>query len=177
MKRTLIGLLAAVLLASGVLLWMAGAASHSPGTIGGLVRMGMVTFAIWLAMPTIDALLAKTPRWMIFALGAVTAIIALVPTTQLLIFVVPIVIALWGAKSWLPGIWSMLTEKKSVSVSKTRRAKPAAKAPIVDEQPVREENVVEGTAEAVAQPQKPSTPAATSTKASGPKRRARPARE
>ncbi len=184
MKRTLIGWLAAGLLASGILLWLSGATEHSPGLVGGLVRMGIVTLAIWLAMPPIEALIAKTPKWFGWAVGGVILIVAIIPSSQILVLILPVLGLAATYRAWIPMVWSLVTSKRSTSVSKSRAAakkttataSPSETAPPSKTEPPSESRVVEGSARPAPKPPTTAPAAASTAQATGPKRRPRPPR-
>ena len=66
MRRNTIGILAAVLLLlGGVTAFTGPGGSSAQGFAGGCIRVGLVLGAIWLAMPQIQSLLSKFPRWLL----------------------------------------------------------------------------------------------------------------
>src|SRR5262245_50325501 len=95
MNRTLIGVVALVLLLVGFA--MLGAPRSNDNTAfnvaGGLMRIGFVLAALWLALPSIQGMLAKTPKWMLTA--GVIGIIFCVVRPQLLLLVVPLLLVIW----------------------------------------------------------------------------------
>ncbi len=64
---------------------------------GGLIRVGLVLGALWLALPSIGGILARTPKWMLTA--AVIGIVICVVRPQLLLLIVPLLLALWFLSS------------------------------------------------------------------------------
>lgn len=94
MKRLQIGLIALVLLVSAAFIYLMGAAAASLTTAAtGLLRVGLVMAALWLAMPTLAAFFIKTPRWMLIALVAAFAVFALQP--KLLWWIPVLMLAIW----------------------------------------------------------------------------------
>ena len=90
MNRALLGILALVCLAAGI----AMVATGQVGEIaGGLIKSGLVLGALWLALPAITGLLAKTPRWMLTLI--VIGIVVCVVRPQLLLIVVPFLLVAW----------------------------------------------------------------------------------
>jgi hypothetical protein len=66
MRRNAIGILAALLLVVGAFTAISGPGGSSASTFAGAcIRMGLVLGALWLAMPQIQALLKKSPRWLL----------------------------------------------------------------------------------------------------------------
>ena len=94
MKRLQIGLIALVLIGSAVVLWMMGyVANAMAGTVGGLLRVGLVMGALWLAMPQLAAFFQKTPKWLLIALVAAVVVFALQP--KLLWWIPVVMIGVW----------------------------------------------------------------------------------
>ena len=89
-SRTLLGILAVGLLVGGVLLLFQEGHNF---TAGNLIRAGLVTGAIWLALPQLTSFFTKTPRWMLIAGGIGIAFAAMYP--MLLLLIVPAVAAMW----------------------------------------------------------------------------------
>ena len=95
MNRTLLGLLALGIFVAGIIMVAAG---QGGGEIaGGLIKSGAVLGALWLALPQIQGLLSRTPKWMLTAIviGAIVCVIR----PQLLLIVVPLVLGLWFLSS------------------------------------------------------------------------------
>ena len=89
MRRHLIGIIALLLLAAAVTLWIwrpQGAGEFF--TLGAFVRVGTVMAALWLAYPQVH----RMPAWFWFSLPALLIILAIRPKWFLV--AVPIVIAL-----------------------------------------------------------------------------------
>jgi len=64
MNRTLLGLIALVLLVVGGIAALRGPADGSAaGFAGGCIRIGLVLGALWLALPQILAAAHSLPRW------------------------------------------------------------------------------------------------------------------
>jgi hypothetical protein len=98
MKRLQIGLIALVLLISAASLYMMGAVANAmAGTVGGLLRVGLVMGALWLAMPQLSAFFTKTPKWLLIALVAAVVVFALQPKL------------LWWIPVAMLGIWFLYT--------------------------------------------------------------------
>ncbi len=96
MKRLQIGLIALVLLVSAAVLYSMGAVANAmAGTVGGLLRVGLVMGALWLAMPQLSAFFSKTPKWLLIALLAAVVVFALQPKL------------LWWIPLLMLGVWLM----------------------------------------------------------------------
>jgi hypothetical protein len=66
MSRKLLGVIAAVLLVVGGITAVAGPGGNSAtGFAGGCIRVGLVLGALWLALPQIQATLARMPGWVV----------------------------------------------------------------------------------------------------------------
>jgi hypothetical protein len=64
MSRNVLGVLAAILLVLGAITAIAGPGGTSASTFaGGCIRVGLVLGALWLALPQIRAMIARTPGW------------------------------------------------------------------------------------------------------------------
>jgi len=90
-SRAMLGIMTVGLLIVGVcLLFQDGAAfTYS----GGFIKSGLVTGALWLALPQLTAFFKQTPRWLLIAGGIGIAIATL--NWQLLLVIVPVVAGLW----------------------------------------------------------------------------------
>lgn len=96
MTRTLLGLTGLVLLLAGIgTLFLAPRdESHTALSIaGGLIRIGLVLGALWLALPSIAGMLSRTPRW-VLTLAAIGIVVCVVQP-KLLLIVVPLVVLIW----------------------------------------------------------------------------------
>lgn len=96
MNRMLLGIIALVLLVAGVgmvVLAPRDANNTALSIAGGLIRMGLVLGALWLALPSITGMLSRTPKWVLTA--AVIGIVVCVVRPQLLLLVVPLFLVLW----------------------------------------------------------------------------------
>lgn len=96
MKRSLLGLVALVSLVIGIGLLLLAPRDENNTALsvaGGLIRVGLVIGALWLAWPSITGLLSRTPKWMLTA--AAIGIVVCVVRPQLLLIVVPILLGLW----------------------------------------------------------------------------------
>jgi hypothetical protein len=90
-SRTLLGILTIGLLVAGVaLLFQDGVAFTYAG---GFIKSGLVTGALWLALPQLTNFFTKTPRWLLIGGGIGIAIATM--NWQLLLVIVPVVAALW----------------------------------------------------------------------------------
>ena len=91
-SRTLLGILTIGLLVGGIAIhFTQEGVTASYG--GGFIRAGLLTAAIWLALPQIRAFFQKTPRWLLIAGGIGLALATM--NWQLLLLIVPAVAALW----------------------------------------------------------------------------------
>jgi hypothetical protein len=94
MKRLQIGLIALVLIGSAVIMWMMGyVANAMAGTVGGLLRVGLVMGALWLALPQLSAFFTKTPKWLLIALLGAFVVFAVQP--KLLWWLPVVMIGVW----------------------------------------------------------------------------------
>jgi len=73
------------------------AAGRGGEVAGGLVKVGAVLGALWLALPSITGILSRTPKWVLTA--AVIGIIVCVVRPMMLLIVVPVVLGLWFLSS------------------------------------------------------------------------------
>jgi hypothetical protein len=100
MNRTLLGLLALVIFLAGIgtlLLAPRDNNNTALSVAGGMIRVGLVLGALWLALPSIAGVLTRTPKWVLTA--AVIGIVICVVRPQLLLLVVPLLLALWFLSS------------------------------------------------------------------------------
>ncbi|HUE72955.1 MAG TPA: hypothetical protein VMP01_18865 [Pirellulaceae bacterium] len=100
MNRTLLGLIALVVLLAGIgtlLLAPRDDNNTALSVAGGLIRVGLVLGALWLALPSITGMLTRTPKWVLTA--AVIGTVICVVRPQLLLLVVPLLMALWFLSS------------------------------------------------------------------------------
>jgi hypothetical protein len=90
-SRTLLAILAIGLLVAGFcLLFQSGTAfTYS----GGFIKSGLVTGALWLALPQLTSFFTKTPRWLLIGGGIAIAFAVMNP--MLLLIVIPVVAGLW----------------------------------------------------------------------------------
>ena len=67
MRRKAIGILAALLLLIGTITLFNGPENNSAagGFAASCIRVGLVLGAIWLALPQIESLISKSPRWLL----------------------------------------------------------------------------------------------------------------
>jgi hypothetical protein len=66
MSRSLLGIIAAVLLAMGGFTALLGpGGNNATGFAGGCIRVGLVLGALWLALPQIQAAIKGAPRWLL----------------------------------------------------------------------------------------------------------------
>lgn len=94
MNRTALGIVAAALLAIGLMTAFRGPADGSAaGFAGGCVRVGLVLAALWLALPQIVSFFTRTPKWLLAASGIGIVVCAVKPL--LLLLVVPVLAGLW----------------------------------------------------------------------------------
>jgi hypothetical protein len=96
MKRLQIGLIAVVLLiASAVRYSTTG--NPNDAILGGLLRIGLVMGALWLALPALMTFFTKTPKWMLIGLLAAVILFAIQP--KLLWWIPVLMIGIWFAWS------------------------------------------------------------------------------
>ena len=94
MNRTLLGLCSLVLLMLAGVTRASGANDSTRMSFAaGCLRVGLVLGAMWLALPQIQRILAKTPRWLLVALAIGLVVIVVRPILALV--VIPALIALW----------------------------------------------------------------------------------
>jgi hypothetical protein len=78
--RTQIGLIALVLLVSAAAIYFGSSvASSMMGTIGGLLRVGLVMAALWLALPQLNFIFSRTPKWLLVATVIAAVMVAIRP--------------------------------------------------------------------------------------------------
>lgn len=66
MRRNLLGIVAALLLLVGGVSAFGGPGGESAQQFSGVcIKSGLVLGALWLALPQILALIARTPRWLV----------------------------------------------------------------------------------------------------------------
>jgi hypothetical protein len=103
MNRTLLGICALALLVMGAIALRAGPSGiTSTSFAAGCLRVGLVLGALWLALPQIEGLLKRTPRWVLVSLAVALVILFLQP--KLLLLALPILAVLWSS-GW---VWSLL---------------------------------------------------------------------
>ena len=115
MSRHLLGILAVLLFAAGLLLLLSPSNTDwQQAMLGSTVRIGLVLFAVWLAYPQ----LSRVPTWMFRAVLAASLIVAWRPKLALL--AIPLLVV----------IWILRPRGKAVkSAAKPRRASQADKQP------------------------------------------------
>jgi hypothetical protein len=99
--RTQVGLIALVLLIGAAVRYLT-TRDLADMMLGGLMRIGLVMGAIWLAWPQFTAMFAKTPKWLLVALVVSVVVFAIRP--QLLWWLPVALIAVWFAWS---RVWPM----------------------------------------------------------------------
>ena len=90
-SRVLLGILTIGLLVAGVCLLFQNDVAKTYA--GGFIKSGLVTGALWLALPQLTSFFTKTPRWLLIGGGIVVALATM--NWQLLLVIAPIVAALW----------------------------------------------------------------------------------
>lgn len=90
-SRTLLAILTVGLLVAGVSLLTQDGVAYTYA--GGFIKSGLVTGALWLALPQLTAFFKNTPRWLLIAGGIGIALATM--NWQLLLVIVPVVAALW----------------------------------------------------------------------------------
>src|SRR5262245_45275641 len=92
MQRNVLGILAAALLVVGVARWLV--APTGAGVIGlGMVRLGIMFAAVWLAIPNFRVIFARFPPWLIAT--TLAGVVIGVWQRQTLPLVIPLLIVLW----------------------------------------------------------------------------------
>lgn len=101
MQRTILGILAAILIIGGSVLWLSSQSSTGLSAIAGAcLRIGVVLGAIWLAMPNVTHLFARVPPWLLFATLAIALVVAVRPQSAMMLL--PILAVLWAiGPNWL----------------------------------------------------------------------------
>lgn len=93
-SRTMLGIMTVALLAVGIgILCTAEQQGVTITYAGGFIKSGLVTGALWLALPQLTSFFTKTPRWLLIGGGIGIAIATL--NWQLLLLIVPVVAGLW----------------------------------------------------------------------------------
>ncbi|MBC7856188.1 MAG: hypothetical protein IAF94_22380 [Pirellulaceae bacterium] len=90
-SRTMLLIMTVALLVVGV--YLVTQKGISATYAGGFIKAGLVTGALWLALPQLTSFFTKTPRWLLIGGGIGIAIATM--NWQLLILIVPVVAALW----------------------------------------------------------------------------------
>lgn len=92
MKRLQIGLIAiALMIAAFVRYYTTGNAADA--VVGGLLRIGLVMAALWLALPTLMTFFTKTPKWILIGLVVAAILFAIQP--KLLWWIPVLMIGVW----------------------------------------------------------------------------------
>jgi hypothetical protein len=94
MNRSLLGIIALLLLAvGGLVAWQAPAGGNATGIAGPCVKAGLVLAALWLALPQINRFFTSIPRWLIAA-GAAAAVLCVI-NPWLILLALPALPVLW----------------------------------------------------------------------------------
>jgi hypothetical protein len=101
MQRTLLGILAAALLAGSVAIWaIAPAQSNLQQAVGVMLRLGLVFGAMWMAIPNFTVIFTRVPPWLVAATFVGFSVVAFRP--RLIVVVAPILLLLWViGPNWL----------------------------------------------------------------------------
>jgi len=92
--RMQIGLIALVLLVAAVVLYLMGAiAANMAGTVGGLLRVGLVMGALWLALPQLTSLFSRMPKWLLVVTAIAVVLVAIRPA--IILYVLVGLVLLW----------------------------------------------------------------------------------
>jgi hypothetical protein len=121
MKRTQIGIIALVLLL-GALARYLSTGDLADMFLGGLLRMGLVMGALWLALPQFMAWFAKMPKWLPVAVIVSVVVFSLRPQ---LLWWLPValagVVGVWFAWSRLGGLFKRDSSSASSGPARTPR--------------------------------------------------------
>jgi hypothetical protein len=90
-SRTMLLMMTVALLVVGV--YLVTQEGISATYAGGFIKAGLVTGALWLALPQLTAFFKQTPRWLLIGGGIGIAIATM--NWQLLLLIVPAVAAMW----------------------------------------------------------------------------------
>ena len=94
MRRNTLGLISLCLFGLGVLLvYRAMSTGTASIYAGGLIKASLVLGAVWLAIPQIDRILARTPNWLVVMTLIGGLLIVVRPWSAILML--PVLIALW----------------------------------------------------------------------------------
>jgi hypothetical protein len=91
-SRFMLGIMTVALLVIGVGI-LCTAEGVTATYAGGFIKSGLVTGALWLALPQLTAFFKQTPRWLLIAGGIGIALATM--NWQLLLLIVPVVAGLW----------------------------------------------------------------------------------
>jgi hypothetical protein len=98
MKRLQIGLMAIVLLIAAAVRY-GTTGNPNDAVLGGLLRIGLVMAALWLALPALMAFFTKTPKWILIGLVVAAILFAIQP--KLLWWIPVLMIGIWFVHSRL----------------------------------------------------------------------------
>lgn len=87
MRRHLLGLIAALFLFAGIVMWV----SQGADIAWVCLRIGMVLAAMWLALPQVIAIFSRIPPWLI---GLAAAAVLATALTKSVLVVIPLVIGI-----------------------------------------------------------------------------------
>jgi len=91
MQRTILGILSAALLLGALITWLIAPDQYP--LWGGMLRVGIVLGAIWIAIPNVVTLFGKLPPWLLAATFVGVCVMAWRPATILIVG--PILAVLW----------------------------------------------------------------------------------
>jgi hypothetical protein len=98
MKRLQIGLMAVALLIAAAVRY-ATTGNAGDAVLGGLLRIGLVMAALWLALPALMSFFTRTPKWILIGLVGAAILFAIQP--KLLWWIPILMIGIWF-------VWSRL---------------------------------------------------------------------
>lgn len=128
MNRSLLGLIALGLLLGGVWVQFSSGESGVKSAASAGVRIGLVLGALWLALPQITEMFAKTPRWLLLAGVIVVAVVAINP--MLLWFAAPVLIAVWLLNSRFGGLSNLFQPRSPTRRTRRQRDDPDQPPPV-----------------------------------------------
>ena len=102
MRRVALGIIAAILLISGVVFSIQAEGGGQSMLAGSCVRAGIMLGAIWLAWPQLQDLASKTPWWLVTSVLLVGLLVAARPNTAR--FAIPILLVVLALK-WFGNVF------------------------------------------------------------------------
>ncbi|MFT7639514.1 MAG: hypothetical protein ACI9G1_001250 [Pirellulaceae bacterium] len=119
MRRHFCGILGVSALIGWVVLYFSGSNETSQAMAGGCLKAGLIFSALWLAYPQIESIIDRTPKWFFYAL--VGGLCAVAIRRELIILVIPIIIAFMILEGWK---WLMTPPKRQEKSARRKKKRP-----------------------------------------------------